>query len=103
MGKWGTEAVTSPQVLPTSKQTLHPGELWHSVAEDTGKRVQTAPTPLCHRLQARPSHVAGMFGYCDVEQPPMHLFALQRNQSVSRKAAYSDEHLLVITIFPNCS
>lgn len=37
MGERGIEAATSPLVLPTSKQTPHPRELWHRVAEDRGK------------------------------------------------------------------
>ena len=99
-GEWKLSQVRK-SYPPLSKPHTHVSSVT-GLLRTWGSRVQTAPTPLCHPSQACPSHVAGMFGYCNAEQPPMHLFALRRNQSISHKVAYSDKHLLVIIIFPNC-
>lgn len=82
--------------------STNPTPMWALAQGCWGHVVQTAPTPLCHHRRHIPSPVAGTFGYCNAKQPPTHPFALQRNQSFSHKVVYSDKHLLVITIFPNC-
>lgn len=98
--RWGSGEWKQSQVRKTwSPLTPHSGELWLVGHREAGGKQLPHLWSTHHRCI---SHMAGMFGCCDTEEPPTHLSALQRNQNALCKEACSDKHLFVAAIFPTC-
>lgn len=98
--RWGSGEWKQSQVRKTwSPLTPRSGELWLVGHREAGGKQLSHLWSTHHRCI---SHMAGVFGCCDTEEPPTHLSALQRNQNALCKEACSDKHLFVAAIFPTC-